>query len=71
MCEMKVMVNNGQTNPYVDISTPDEEVRIYFCRDGGIIKAKGKSLGVYQGARFKQNQCEFEEAPEHDGIEIS
>ena len=71
MSEMKVVLNNGQTNPYVDISTTDEKVRVYFCRDGGIVQANGKSIGVCQGARFKRCQCFFEEAPEHDGVEIN
>ena len=77
---MKVELNNGQSGAsYLSINIGhkayQEVLRVYFCKDGGIIqlpnKEKGfKSIGVKCGARPKDEQCEYKEAKEIDGISL-
>jgi len=68
--KLEIQLNNGQSNPYVEIDDGEESVRIYFCSDGGIIQGHEKSIGVDQGARKKENQADFDDAPAKDGIKI-
>ena len=78
---MKIKLNNGQSNPYVEVINDKEMVRIYFCKDGGIIQKCNlrhegfvenvdRSVGCCLGCRPKVEQTHFEEAKEFDGIEI-
>lgn len=76
MMKLKVKLNNGQSGaPYLSIiketeTTGEEALRVYFCKDGGIIQIDGRSVGCRNGARSKANQTSFEEAKAIDGIEL-
>ncbi len=73
---MKVELNNGQSGaPYLSVNIGhkayQEVLRVYFCKDGAIIKLpnQDKSVGIEYGARGKNEQCYYEKnMPKKDGI---
>lgn len=73
---MEATLANGQGNPYVSITQGDETIRVYFCKDGGIIQRwkpgceDPVSIGCRLGCRSKDGQTTYEEAAAHDGIPI-
>ena len=68
---MRVTLNNAQGVPYLEVVEGDKEVvRVYFCKDGGLIKTGDKAIGTRLGCRPKASQDEYIDAEVSDGIRI-
>lgn len=55
---LKVVANNGQANPYVDVINEDGVVllKVTACSDGMLVSGSDGTFGLRNGVRLKQDQ---------------